>query len=110
MAAVAYRRAREDDLASTTRVFERSLNELYSRQNLPQIAMPEARLAPLHRHLLSDDAERFWVAETSDGIVGFGIRRPSDRQPAQRLAQCAFVGVDGSVACASPAHDKEALP
>ena len=91
-------------------MFERSFNELYSRQNLPQIATLEARLAPLHRHLLSYDAERFWVAETSDGIVGFGIRRPSARQPAQRLEECAFMGINGSVACASPVHDKEAVP
>jgi len=103
-------RAREDDLASTTQVFERSLDGLYSRQNLPEIATPEGRPAPLHRHLLSFDAKRFWVAETSDGIVGLGIRRPSDRQAAQRLAECALVSVNGSVACASPVHDKEAQP
>jgi GNAT superfamily N-acetyltransferase len=69
---VLYRPATEDDLAQTSRVYRAAVNELFARQNVPQLPETGAAELPGHRHLLRHDAPRFWVAELGGRVVGFG--------------------------------------
>jgi GNAT superfamily N-acetyltransferase len=53
-------------------VFKSALNELYRGYNLPLVTAPDPGFVPLHRHFLSNDSPRFWVAEVDARLVGFG--------------------------------------
>lgn len=73
---VLFRPAGPSDLEATYAVFVAAANELRARSGRPPIDdTPQRRswAIPLRRHALAHDAERFWVAEAQDRVVGFGM-------------------------------------
>lgn len=79
---IVYRPAWPADLEATYQIFVAAANELRARSGRPPIDdTPQRRgwAIPLRRHLLSHDAERFWVAETHDQLVGFGMATLRER-------------------------------
>jgi GNAT superfamily N-acetyltransferase len=73
---IIYRQAQEADLERTYQVFVRASHDLAAAHNFPQVstlAAPPQQALAFRRHALSNDAQRFWVAEVAAEIVGFGV-------------------------------------
>jgi GNAT superfamily N-acetyltransferase len=74
LGSVEYRRASESDLADEFAVFSAAQVELHARRGgLWDVAPfdPAGRWAQVHRHLLQQDGERSFVAESGGRVVGF---------------------------------------
>ena len=79
---IVYRPASPSDLEATYQIFVAAANDLRARSGRsPVDDTPQRRgwAIPLRRHLLSSDAERFWVAEADDQLVGFGMATLRER-------------------------------
>lgn len=79
---IVYRPASTSDLEATYRIFVAAANDLRARSGRsPVDDTPQRRgwAMPLRRHLLSYDADRFWVAESDDQLVGFGMATLRER-------------------------------
>ena len=70
--AVAYRLATEADVSTAAGIIKLALDELASRLNQPAASPDGDPMAPALRHVLDRSPERFWVAESDEGLVGFG--------------------------------------
>lgn len=69
-----FRQASQSDLAGEYAVFTAAQEELHSRRGAPWLAPPfdpAGLWAHVHRHLLTHDGERAFVAEHDGRIVGF---------------------------------------
>jgi GNAT superfamily N-acetyltransferase len=71
---VGFRRAVDSDLAGEYAVFAAAQEELHNRRGAVWSAPPfdpDGMWVQVHRHLLSHDGERSFVAEADGRIVGF---------------------------------------
>lgn len=73
--AVAYRRAREDDLEACLEIWRRAVDDYLGRLAQPPLPTDPGPLRRLLAHALATDPDRFWVAVDHDGagpaIVGY---------------------------------------
>jgi ribosomal protein S18 acetylase RimI-like enzyme len=69
---VTYRTARADEARAASRIITAALDDLAARQDRPPLEVPEDHAAPVLRHLIDTDGERFWLAIDDERPVAFG--------------------------------------